>query len=814
MRIRELIAALLVFGMSSSLGACSILFYGEDRAVRLERPDAASSDGAADAEVSAEDAATETDSGAKPDGGFVEDAALGMDRTPGEDALPGQDVIVGLDAVTGEDVAPGQDVIPAKDAIPGEDAIVATDAVFAEDALPGVDAIADAMPIDVGFRDALPVDTGPVDTGVPFCGDGRITQGEACDDRNMSSGDGCSSMCEVEINWTCSGQPSICTCIPGYTQQGPVCVDIDECSRNPPPCSADQRCVNTPGSFQCLPYSIEPLYPLNRNWNSYIQHDPSRDAYHQRDVACLGNEPGGPGACLHAGLKLRAPMPVRFTSCIGLSLRDALGAFNWVCDDTGGTVVFYLEGLKGDRGLRDLVLATGWRPNHVILNNGAADVFTGPDEVWWNNPVVPLPATGPLSAAGAIYVLDASVSRAVTYDLATRAALVTLAGATLIDAVVRTSGNFTWIEGQFDAAGTGEAISLSSTRFSVVRRVIVAHSTSNLINLSNASANVLSQITASNADWNGIQLSSSTNNSLSNVLVASTNWTGITFSTSSNNNTISQLTTAYNNWNGIEINRSNDNLFSNVATLRSDWYGLSIGWGSGGPTSGNTFAQSAFDRYFIENSATNMNSASFTGNLLLGGACTGSFCAGQPGNTATVHQNVAMNNAPIGAVTNDAVNPNDNNQGQADLANVTDWVRFENTMRAWGSTGTEPGFCEMGICQVYDWSLRAADTTIRNTSGSGASQNAAFADRQPCPVQASGNATLTGGGGTFLRSAIEILADGVGDEDGLCESSETCVYAPNFGGYQGHGEYSTRTCIFQNGTITGVKMYGYPSNGR
>lgn len=35
------------------------------------------------------------------------------------------------------------------------------------------------------------------------CGDGVVDSGEVCDDRNKSSGDGCSSSCQVEAGWEC-----------------------------------------------------------------------------------------------------------------------------------------------------------------------------------------------------------------------------------------------------------------------------------------------------------------------------------------------------------------------------------------------------------------------------------------------------------------------------------------------------------------------------------------------------------------------------------------------------------------------------------
>ena len=45
------------------------------------------------------------------------------------------------------------------------------------------------------------------------CGDGTIDVGEACDDNNAISGDGCSGSCQVEAGWGCAGEPSTCLLI-------------------------------------------------------------------------------------------------------------------------------------------------------------------------------------------------------------------------------------------------------------------------------------------------------------------------------------------------------------------------------------------------------------------------------------------------------------------------------------------------------------------------------------------------------------------------------------------------------------------------
>ncbi len=64
-----------------------------------------------------------------------------------------------------------------------------------------------------------------------------------------------------------------------------------------------------------------------------------------------------------------------------------------------------------------------------------------------------------------------------------------------------------------------------------------------------------------------------------------------------------------------------------------------------------------------------------------------------------------------------------------------------------------------------------------------------------------------------LRNAVEIQGDGIGSENGLCESNETCLNTPNIGSYQGHGRLVSAG-TFTNGAITGVTLMQYATNGR
>ncbi|XP_063795775.1 pappalysin-2 isoform X2 [Pseudophryne corroboree] len=51
--------------------------------------------------------------------------------------------------------------------------------------------------------------------GDPFCGDGEVNAelGEECDDGALYNGDGCSQKCQLEENYICRGEPSLCSLV-------------------------------------------------------------------------------------------------------------------------------------------------------------------------------------------------------------------------------------------------------------------------------------------------------------------------------------------------------------------------------------------------------------------------------------------------------------------------------------------------------------------------------------------------------------------------------------------------------------------------
>jgi hypothetical protein len=234
----------------------------------------------------------------------------------------------------------------------------------------------------------------------------------------------------------------------------------------------------------------------------------------------------------------------------------------------------------------------------------------------------------------------------------------------------------------------------------------------------------------------------------------------------------------------------------------------------------------------------------FSGPLLVGdnlsGDCQGlagsgilAGCANDssvsPASNAALVTEVTLANAFVGPVASDAVNP-DEVSGPVPFDEITDFVHFENEHRGWSPNSgrqwpfpAHRGACEGANCRVFDWSLVFADTVLRdvNPEPTGSSVGEHFWVVSPAPLDqddcdaAYPGSILTGSRcrSVYLRSAAELLGDHVGNDNGLCESNEDCLYTPNLGAYQGHGPLVPRTTI-TSGAVTGMTLYEYLENGR
>lgn len=226
-----------------------------------------------------------------------------------------------------------------------------------------------------------------------------------------------------------------------------------------------------------------------------------------------------------------------------------------------------------------------------------------------------------------------------------------------------------------------------------------------------------------------------------------------------------------------------------------------------------------------------------------------SACAPDGASDFSLGTSVSLATSFVGRVfQNDAQNASTATGGLT-TGTPADWIHFSNRFRVWGRDGGDPGAAGNGgrcgsTCRVWDLSLRASDSVLRGRLlmpapgdylyhrwqpstqlGCEAIRGAVWQDQvcsRPGYLTAS---ACTAAGGTWstglcttklLRHAQELFFDGRGNDNGLCESGEACLYTPNIGAYQGHGNlvYAGRVNGTGAGEIQDVDLWRYEVNGR
>ena len=208
----------------------------------------------------------------------------------------------------------------------------------------------------------------------PLCGDGRVTDGEGCDDGNRVSKDGCTgTTCRVEPGFTCQGQPSVCTdinecangtatcsvnatctntrgsytctCKSGYTGNGKTCTDINECTNGTATCSVNATCSNTQGSYTC---ACKPGYSGDGRTCNDINECTNGTHTCQPGQRCV-NRPGGfdcvPGSCppplvLCGGLCVNASTDGTNCGCCGNRCATGKTCTAGVCTSSASPLSF------------------------------------------------------------------------------------------------------------------------------------------------------------------------------------------------------------------------------------------------------------------------------------------------------------------------------------------------------------------------------------------------------------------------------------------------------------------------------------------
>ena len=366
---------------------------------------------------------------------------------------------------------------------------------------------------------------------------------------------------------------------------------------------------------------------------------------------------------------------------------------------------------------------------------------------------------------------------------------------------------------------------LNSSTFNHLNKINGTNNGSRGIMFQFSHSNVLTDITIANNSSLGSDNFSSTNNIFVNVTTAQNN-TGLWTTNASGYNSIINVAFVNNRVSGLFFLTGQDNnLMSNLAIAHS---GLSYGIYSDG---------AANNVYTGLLKIGNNGGAVAPGNCFIaGGPDPGLFditCTNQgPISDATLTTGVSLATTFVGKVTvDDSANASDVNGKVTTFPvdpSTVDWTSFDNRYRGWGNDGND--FPEAGNWQnwttgtgrIWDWSLKSSDAVIRNVhtvpNGNNTLEHpwlGTAADQVACDALMPGSTFIAANDcrTTYLNHATEILNDDIGNENGLCESNEDCLFTPNIGAYQGHGNLISAGSIGSGGTIENVILWKYDSNG-
>jgi len=367
------------------------------------------------------------------------------------------------------------------------------------------------------------------------------------------------------------------------------------------------------------------------------------------------------------------------------------------------------------------------------------------------------------------------------------------------------------------------------------------------------SNNALYQINAFNNEDIGLQTSGNNNYLVQGIFSNNVTSGGNSGFWIEGNNGVTSQITANNNANasGLYSQNVTDGTFNNLVFANNTGGGLSF---DGGTTTAITASQIVATNNSGPGITSNAASTGFYG-VMMGGNNTGGDCATWAGGTTGIINSTCTNTGADGSntytgqastavfranrtlassfvgkvTTTDTANASNTNGTASWPTNyfTFDWLNFSNIFRGWGIDGStfpnannQGEWILSGTGRIWDWSLKATDTVILNTTGNGSTSNGAFTPGSNCPAASDGNVTVTDAyGRTYLLNAMEVMDpfspqySNTGNHNGLCETGETCIYTPNFGAYQGEGTLSQCTFVQNSGAVSGVTMWGYSTNG-
>ncbi|MBK7890731.1 MAG: hypothetical protein IPJ84_07760 [Bdellovibrionales bacterium] len=438
-----------------------------------------------------------------------------------------------------------------------------------------------------------------------------------------------------------------------------------------------------------------------------------------------------------------------------------------------------------------------------------------------------------------------------------------------IRAIVATAGqNYLWIEADISGASSidtqaGAPILARNLKHLRIKNSNIRISANKLLDLNGVTKSAILDTKLTNSAGPAIEIDNSRDVVVARVHVSNA-YQGI-YAYNSPNVYFSEITSIGVDGYSLEFDGSNLGTATAVSAINSAYVGIdlwessnatihnalainvdssAIGGGSATAITGNTWSQLAIGDSPTAFGVNNSTSSKVTGNIVLGGNTTNcsatnsgsgftSACANAGLGNATFIEKTAASFAAsiVGKVSSDIQNASDT-AGTATYPTVFnvgtfDFLGFTSWFRSWGKEGASfPNsnhrgrFSNTSVAgRIWDSRPLTTDTHIFNRTHTPTTANTAITANAACPTQLRGDVYLTDQQSRkYLKNAIEFIGDSLGNENGLCESNEVCVYTPNFGGYQGEGALFSNSCTFSdNGdatnNVTGVTMYFYPTNG-
>lgn len=304
-------------------------------------------------------------------------------------------------------------------------------------------------------------------------------------------------------------------------------------------------------------------------------------------------------------------------------------------------------------------------------------------------------------------------------------------------------------------------------------------------------------------------------------------------------NVILNATSANNDNNGFNLDTTNA-FVMNALSANNDNHGIDF-VSFFDPRSGNAVLNAISAHNTASGFRIESESNAFSGNLKLGDnlgddcdvdpaavdpGLVDVTCENQGASDATRQSGIDLAATFAGKVTADDSANDDDTDGASPYEALTDWASFENETRTWGLDGGDfpsddhDTDCDVGgSCRIWDWSLTSTDSVARDVNAVPTAADTyvhtwAASTENRCGTIVGAQWTAGTCTSRFLLHARELMDDGVGNDNALCESNEDCLYTPNIGRYQGHGPVMPTGASFTGGGLQNIRLFEHEANGR